>query len=68
MTQRFMRRALLALQEEERGSQTAEYAMLGGVGAAACGTLIALVKNKALLGGLVEAVFGGLIRAVSGWF
>lgn len=61
-------RARVAALAEERGSQTAEYAMLGGVGAAACGALIALLKNKDTLGTLVEAVFNGLARFVGSWF
>ena len=63
-----IRRRLSARAAEERGSQTAEYAMLGGVGAAACGTLIALMKNRTTLGRLVEAVFQGLASFVGTWF
>lgn len=62
------RGARLAALAEERGSQTAEYAMLGGVGAAACGALIALLKNKETLGTLVDAVINGLARFVGSWF
>jgi len=53
---------------QERGSQTAEYAMIGGVGAAACGTLIALLRNREFLGGLVDAVFDGLASFARSWF
>lgn len=66
MKMRFAR--VRALGHDERGSQTAEYAMLGGVGAAACGTLIALLKNRSTLGRLVEAVFEGLASFVGSWF
>ena len=61
-------RAGLAALAQERGSQAAEYAMIGGVGAAACGTLIALLKDKAMLGRVVEAVFSGLARVAGSWF
>ena len=59
---------LLTLLRQERGSQTAEYAMIGGVGAAACGTLIALLRNREFLGRLVEAVFDGLATFARSWF
>lgn len=55
------------LRLEERGSQAAEYAMLGGVSAAACGALVALLKNKSTLARLGEVVFSGLIRLVGQW-
>jgi Flp pilus assembly pilin Flp len=53
---------------DERGAQAAEYAMLGGVSAAACGALIALLKQPATLEAVVSAVVSGLARAVRGWF
>lgn len=52
----------------EEGSQTVEYAMLGGVGAAACGALIALLKNKELLGRVIETVVSVLTKAIKSWF
>lgn len=52
---------------EERGAQAAEYAMLGGVSAAACGALVALLKNKSTLSRLGEVVFNGLVRLVGQW-
>jgi hypothetical protein len=49
----------------ERGSQAAEYAMVGGVGAAACGTIAWVLKeHPELLQKLLETVFG----TVSSWF
>ncbi len=52
----------------ERGSQAAEYAMVGGVGAAACAGLIAILKNGDLLKRLVEALVNALISFISAWF
>jgi Flp pilus assembly pilin Flp len=59
---------LRRLHREELGAQAAEYAMLGGVSAAACGTLVALLKNKAVLARFFEAVLQGLANVVGGWF
>lgn len=52
----------------ERGAQAAEYAMLGGVSAAACTGLVALLKNRNTLKTLVEAVLSTLGKVVEGWF
>jgi hypothetical protein len=52
----------------ERGAQAAEYAMLGGVSAAACTGLVALFKNRETLRALVDAVVGTLGRVIEGWF
>ena len=61
------RRAEL-LQDGERGAQAAEYAMLGGVSAAACTGLVAILKNRETLGTLVEAVITTLGNVIEGWF
>ncbi len=58
----------LASQAGERGAQAAEYAMLGGVSAAACTGLVALFKNRNTLKTLVEAVLSTLGKVVEGWF
>jgi Flp pilus assembly pilin Flp len=55
-------------EDGERGAQAAEYAMLGGVSAAACTGLVALFKNRSTLKTLVEAVLGTLGKVVEGWF
>jgi Flp pilus assembly pilin Flp len=55
------------LRLEERGAQAAEYAMLGGVCAAACGALVALLKNKSTVSRLMNALFDGLVRLVGQW-
>ena len=52
----------------ERGAQAAEYAMLGGVSAAACSGLVAILKNKETLRALVDAVIGTLSKVIEGWF
>lgn len=53
---------------EEDGAQAAEYAMLGGVSAAACAALVAILKNPDTLGRVVEAVVGALSRVIGSWF
>jgi hypothetical protein len=52
----------------ERGAQAAEYAMLGGVSAAACSGLVAILKNRETLRALVDAVIGTLSKVIEGWF
>lgn len=52
----------------ERGAQAAEYAMLGGVSAAACGALVALLKNDDFLRRILEAIVSGLLKTMKGWF
>lgn len=52
----------------ESGAQTAEYAMLGGVGAAMCGGLIFFLKDSDVLGSLLKAVFRTLTKTVGTWF
>ena len=62
-------RRLAPLREHaERGAQAAEYAMLGGVSAAACSGLVAILKNKDTLRALVDAVIGTLSSVIEGWF
>jgi len=62
-----MRALWQRLHLEERGAQAAEYAMLGGVSAAACGALVALLKNRDTMSRLVDVVFNGLVRLVGQW-
>ncbi len=62
------RRVELLREEPERGAQAAEYAMLGGVSAAACGGLVIILKQEDTLGRLVTGVVGLLLRAVRAWF
>ena len=52
----------------ERGAQAAEYAMLGGVSAAACSGLVAILKNRETLSALVESVISTLGEVIEGWF
>jgi len=52
----------------ERGAQAAEYAMLGGVSAAACSGLVAILKNRETLKALVESVITTLGGVIEGWF
>lgn len=61
--------ALLArLREDESGAQAAEYAMLGGVSAAACGGLVEILTEPDVLRIIVDAVLEALSSAVGGWF
>ena len=62
------RRRAERLSDDETGAQAAEYAMLGGVSAAACSALIALFKNKETVGRVVDAVLGALAQVIGGWF
>lgn len=57
-----------AQRNAERGAQAAEYAMLGGVSAAACTGLVALFRNRETLRALVDAVVGTLSSVIEGWF
>lgn len=52
----------------EAGAQVAEYAMLGGVSAAACGGLVALFKNKDFLEQVLTTVVSALTRTIKTWF
>lgn len=53
----------------ERGAQAAEYAMLGGVSAAACTVVIKVVNNNQdIFSQLLSTVFGALGRVVRAWF
>ncbi len=52
----------------EAGAQAAEYAMLGGVSAGACGALLALLRNPDFLQRVVDAVLGALVKVVKAWF
>jgi hypothetical protein len=62
------RRLARRLHAREDGAQAAEYAMLGGVSAAACGTLIVLLRRPEFLEPVIESVVRGLSRAVRSWF
>lgn len=53
---------------DDTGAQAAEYAMLGGVSAAACGALIMILKDPSTLERVVGAVVGLLSRAIGSWF
>ena len=61
-------RAELLRSESEQGAQAAEYAMLGGVSAAACGGLIALLNNTDILQRIFSAVVNALLKKIGGWF
>lgn len=62
------RRRLDRLREDgESGAQAAEYAMLGGVSAAACGALVALLRNPEILRTVVDAVISFITSSVGSW-
>lgn len=52
----------------ERGSQTAEYAMVAGVAAAACAALIFLLTKGSLLTDLLALLVKALGKAIGTWF
>ena len=63
-----VRRAQALRDDGERGAQAAEYAMLGGVSAAACGTLVIVFNNsEGRLGGLVDTILSWLGGVVGSW-
>lgn len=52
----------------ERGAQAAEYAMLGGVAAAGCGTMVVVLNSQQdTLGGLVSEWLGRVFDFASSW-
>jgi len=54
--------------EKESGAQAAEYAMLGGVSAAACTALIAILKNRSWTERVIEAIVAALVKVIKSWF
>jgi hypothetical protein len=52
---------------DDRGSQTAEYVMLGGVSAAACGGLVTILRNPEVMRRIVDAVVTLLTKLISAW-
>lgn len=63
-----VRTRLNDIHHDDQGAQAAEYAMLGGVSAAACGGLVAILSNTQILEKLVKAVVDTLVSAVGRWF
>lgn len=53
---------------DETGAQAAEYAMLGGVSAAACGALVYLLKETDALDAVVSTVVDTLTSTIGSWF
>ena len=60
-------RTVRDLHTDETGAQVVEYAMLGAVAAAACGTLVAIIKGG-VLSSLVQTVTQGMTQWVQSWF
>ena len=54
--------------DPDDGAQAAEYAMLGGVSAAACSALVVLLRNPDTISGIVEAVVSALGGLIGSWF
>lgn len=61
-------RSPVRLAADETGAQAAEYAMLGGVSAAACGGLVLVFQTSDILSSLVDTVIGTLGNLLTGWF
>lgn len=59
---------LAARLHDETGAQAAEYAMLGGVSAAACGGLIVVFNTSDVLGSFVGTIVDTLAGVVGSWF
>lgn len=57
-----------ALHDGEEGSMTAEYAMVGGVGAAAAGAVIACIQNQDVIERVLKSVVDSLVDTVGSWF
>jgi hypothetical protein len=57
----------LALRDGERGAQTAEYAMLGGVGAAACTVLYQMIRRPEFLERILRLITDIITRSVRLW-
>lgn len=53
---------------DESGAQAAEYAMLGGVSASACGALIYLLRETDALDRVVSTVVDTLTNTIGSWF
>ena len=49
----------------DRGAQAAEYAMVGGVGATVCGSVVVYINNSS--DGLVGGVISSLLDSATGW-
>jgi hypothetical protein len=57
-----------ASSEDDRGSMTAEYAMVGGVGAAAAGALITCFKQRDVIERILELAIQVISRAIRSWW
>jgi Flp pilus assembly pilin Flp len=53
---------------DETGAQAAEYAMLGGVSAAACGGLVVVFNTSDLIPALASTVMDILSTFMGSWF
>jgi hypothetical protein len=62
------RRAQVLRDDGEAGSMTAEYAMVGGVGAAAAGAFITCLKQRDVIEKVLEAAVRALIQSIRSWF
>ena len=68
ITDGLAQRARRLRDDGEEGSQVVEYALIGGVGAAICGGIVALFARTNLLETLLSAVIRVLVNAVRSWF
>jgi hypothetical protein len=65
---RLQRRLDRLRDDGERGSQTLEYALVGGVGAAIVAAVIAFVSRGTIIERLVRAVIEALVTFIASWF
>jgi Flp pilus assembly pilin Flp len=61
-------RKMLDRLHDETGAQAAEYAMLGGVSAAACGGLVVVFNTSDLIPALASTVMDILSTFMGSWF
>lgn len=62
------RRVVRLRDDDEDGAQAVEYAMIGGLGAAAIGLLWTLLKGSGLIEKVLSALLDALVELVTSWF
>jgi hypothetical protein len=68
LVDRAQRQVRMLRDDGEQGSQTAEYAMVGGVGAAAAGALIYCISKEEVWRPVLESILGHMVGRFRTWF